>query len=209
MKSARKVAVALALLALAGAGCGGDDSEEGSAGGSSKESSTGSGSGGTSSGGVAEPGAEFKIGDTARVRHRPNTAPVNSKKTYLVDATVVEVEQASVDDLKDVNLDAEQKRATPYFVKVRLRNRGEEIPVSRSDDPDVHFVAVDDRGQEQSSLIIIGTFERCENETAPKPFATGKSYESCFIYLVPGGGSIREVRWRGTIEYITDPVVWK
>jgi hypothetical protein len=209
MDSAGKAAVLFCLLALAAAGCGGDDSEEDTGAGQPQETSASGGGGGTAPGGVAKPGTQLGIGETARVGDRPLTAPVNSKKTYTVDATVSKIEKGDIGDFKNVNLDPDQKSSTPYYVRVKLSNPGETIPVKPSDDPDAHFDAFDDRGQEQSSLIIIGTFDKCEDKDAPKPFSKGKSYESCTIYLVPGGGSIREVRWTGTFDYSSKPVVWK
>jgi hypothetical protein len=208
MDSARRAALLLVVIAVAAAGCGGDDSEEESAGGPSQDTSAAGGTGGAS-GGVAKPGTQLKVGETAQVRDRPLTAPVNSKKTYLIEATVSEIEKGDIGDFKDVNLDPQEKNSTPYYVRVKLTNPGEPIPVKPSDDPDAHFDAFDDRGQEQSNLIIIGTFDRCKDEDAPNPFTKGKSYESCLIYLIPGGGSIREVHWTGTFDYSAKPVVWK
>ncbi len=44
---------------------------------------------------------------------------------------------------------------------------------------------------------------------------TGKSYESCFAYLPPGGGSIQSVAWNdgpapasGVSVYFDKPIVW-
>ena len=73
----------------------------------------------------------------------------------------------------------------------------------------VRFDGVDDRGQEQSNVIIIGDFKPCEDTEAPQPFDTGESYESCLIYLIPGGGTLDAVQWTGADEYISEPVVWK
>jgi hypothetical protein len=93
---------------------------------------------------------------------------------------------------------------------VKIENTGEEIPLGDMEgDPDLKFGAVDDRGQEQGSVTFIGDFERCEDTDAPKPFTQGKSYESCLTYLVGGDGSITEVRWKGSDEYIIKPVIWK
>ena len=152
------------------------------------------------------PGATVEIGQTAHVTFKPLT-PITSKKTYKLDAAVLEIEKGSIDDLEDVNLDAAQKKSTPYYVTVRVTNPGGAVPVK--DDPDVRFDGIDDRGQEQPSVTFIGTFERCEDKDAPKPFTKGKSYESCLTYLVPGGGSIQEVGWSGSDEYAAKPVTWK
>lgn len=162
---------------------------------------------GTSAGGMTRPGAKLKLGDTAHVKFKPLNAPINSKKTYKLDVTVLKIEKGEIGDFKSIDLDAAQKKSTPYYVSVRVSNPGPEVPV-KSDDPDIRFDGIDDRGQEQGSLTFIGTFDRCDDKTAPTPFASGKSYESCLAYLVPGGGSIRQVNWSGADEYVLKPIAW-
>jgi hypothetical protein len=159
------------------------------------------------SGGKTQPGAKLKIGQTAHVTFKPLSAPSSSKKTYKLDVTVLKIEKGTIDDFKNVDLDAAQKKSTPYYVSVRVSNPGAEVPV-KSDDPDIRFDGIDDRGQEQGSVTFFGTFERCDDTSAPTPFANGESYESCLTYLIPGGGSIQQVTWSGSDEYVLKPVTW-
>jgi hypothetical protein len=92
----------------------------------------------------------------------------------------------------------------------KIENTGKEIPLGDQEgDPDLKFGAIDDRGQEQPSITFIGDFERCTDADAPKPFAKGKSYESCLAFLVGGDGSIDKVQWKGSDKYILKPVEWK
>lgn len=157
------------------------------------------------SGGTAKPGTELAVGDTAHVEFKP----LVGEGEYELDVAVASIEERSLDDLEGIQLDEEQKSSTPYFVKVRVENPGgEEVPV-KDNDPDVRFDGVDDRGQEQSNVIIIGDFKPCEDTEAPRPFGKGESYESCLIYLIPGGGTLDAVQWTGADEYISEPVVWK
>lgn len=199
-----RVALAIAALACAAmVGCGGDDNDEGATPPATQTTQT------TEGGGRTEPGATLKLGETAHVTYKPLTA-TDEKNLFEVDATAVEIEEGSIDDFKNVSLDEAQKASTPYYVTVRIENTGEEIPLGDTEgDPDLKFGAVDDRGQEQSSITFIGDFERCEDTDAPKPFTQGKSYESCLAFLVGGDGSITEVRWKGSDKYIIEPVVWK
>ena len=141
------------------------------------------------------------------MKFKPLTAPATSKKTYKLDVTVLKIEKGTIDDFKNVNLDAAQKKSTPYYVSVRVSNPGAEVPV-KSDDPDIRFDGIDDRGQEQGSVTFFGTFDRCDDTSAPAPFTTGKSYESCLTYLLPGGGSIQQVNWSGSTDYVLKPVTW-
>ena len=67
--------------------------------------------------------------------------------------------------------------------------------VPKDSDPAITFTAIDDRGQEQQSITFLGTFSRCDDPTPPKQFVSGKTYQSCLAYLIPGGGSIQKVQW--------------
>jgi hypothetical protein len=49
----------------------------------------------------------------------------------------------------------------------------------------------------------------------PKQFVSGKTYESCLAYLIPGGGSIQKVQWGSgpaaaneVTPYFERPIVW-
>ena len=57
------------------------------------------------------------------------------------------------------------------------------------------IAAIVDRGQEQQSITFLGTFSRCDDPMPPKHFVSGKTYQSCLAYLIPGGGSIQKVQW--------------
>lgn len=134
----------------------------------------------------------------------------DDRNLFQVHATAEEIEKGSIDDFENISLDENQKASTPYYVTVKIENTGREIPLGDMEgDPDLKFGAIDDRGQEQPSITFIGDFERCEDTDAPKPFAKGKSYESCLAFLVGGDGSITEVRWKGSDKYILKPVAWK
>src|SRR5215210_323709 len=185
------------LVCAAMAGCGGDDDDDAAAPATTQTAETTAESGGGSSAGDGrtEPGAPLKLGETAHVTYKPLTA-TDEKNLFKVDATAVKIEKGSIDDFKNISLDAEQKASTPYYVTVKIENTGKEIPLGDADgDPDLKFAAVDDRGQEQGSITFLGDFERCEDTDAPKPFTQGKSYESCLAFLLGGDGSITEVRW--------------
>ena len=208
-----KIAFAVTVLACAAVvGCGGDDDDDAAAPASTQtaESTQADDGGGASTGGgPTEPGATLKLGETAHVTYKPLTA-TDDKNLFQVDATAEKIEKGSIDDFKNISLDESQKSSTPYYVTVKIENTGREIPLGDMEgDPDLKFGAVDDRGQEQPSITFIGDFERCEDADAPKPFAKGKSYESCLAFLVGGDGSITEVQWKGSDKYILKPVVWK
>ncbi len=218
------------LLALASAGttltlgaCGGDESssssttptaadtvaETGPTATATQTATTPAASDTGNGGAKTPPETELKIGEAAHVTIKPLDAKDEDKKTYKLDAVVQSIEKGSIDDLKNIDLDAAQKKSTPYYMKVKVTNTGSKnIPVTE-DDPDVRFDATDDRGQDQGSVTVFGDFERCDDRKAPDPFKPGDSYESCLTYLIAGGGSIKAGAWSGSPEYILTPVVWK
>ena len=215
----RALATVLAGMALAiGLGaCGDDDdSDESAAPQTSTEAQTTTTTEAPASkGGLTPPGTQLKIGDMATVGWTPPSQSGISGpgKAINLQVTVEELEKGTQDDLKDISLDADQKGATPYFLKVKILNLGATAP--ETDEPDLTFDAIDDRKQEQGSVTFIGDFPRCENERAPKPFSKGKSYESCLTYLVQGG-RIAEIRWKdgpadknGVSKYFNKPIVWR
>jgi hypothetical protein len=158
--------------------------------------------------GSTPPGTNLKLGETAHVTLKPLSSGFDSKLRYKIDATVLSIEKGKKADFNNINLDAKQKASAAYYVRVKLANSSTK-PIPVKDDPDVRFDGVDDRGQDQNNVIFIGGFDACDDKTAPKPFSKGKSYESCLVYLIPGGGSIKEVHWSGADEYYSKPVVWK
>jgi hypothetical protein len=208
------------LLCAAMVGCGGEDKESAATPAATQPTptettaaeatTTTDGDGGSSAGGGrTEPGATLKLGEAAHVTYKPLSA-LDDKNLFTVDATALKIEKGSIDDFKNIDLDAAQKSSTPYYVTVKIENTGDEIPLGDTEgDPDLKFAAVDDRGQEQGSITFIGDFPRCEDTDAPKPFTQGKSYQSCLAFLVGGDGSITEARWQGSDKYVIKPVVWK
>ena len=102
----------------------------------------------------------------------------------------------------------------PRFVKSSLTEL-QNAPVPQNSDPAITFTAVDDRGQDQSSITFLGTFQRCDEVSAPKTLVSGKSYSTCMTYLIPGGGSIQSVKWdsgpspaNDVSPYFDKPIVW-
>jgi hypothetical protein len=213
MKNARLLVVATCIALI---GCGGDDSNDKEAAApatttptttatTTPTETTEAETGGDGSG-TTEPGAQLKLGETAHVKYKT----LDDDGPYDIDATAVKIEKRTLDDFKGVDLDPEQKKTTPYFVTLRITNTGEDIPLKEgAGDPDLGFDGIDDRGQEQGDVTFLGSFPPCEDNDAPKPFKKGKSYESCLVFLVPGGGSIEEVHWTGADDYVLKPVVWK
>lgn len=166
-------------------------------------------------GGLTPPGTRLALGERATAGWVPASSysATGAQTGYRLQLSVDAIERGTIDDLKNIDLDPDQQRSTPYYVTVTVKAL-EDVKVG-SDDPDVTFDAIDDRGQEQGKVIFIGDFDRCEDADVPRPFTAGTSFESCLTYLMPGGGSIEEVRWGSgpskrneVTPYFDKPIVW-
>lgn len=166
--------------------------------------------------GLTQPGAHVAFGQAATLGWVPSSqfSVTDAEKGYKLQVTVESIQKGTAADLKDLQLTADEQGSTPYYVKVRIKFL-EAIPASQTDNPEVTLDAIDDRGQKQSAVIFLGTFDRCPDNDPPKPFASGKSFESCMTYLMPGGGSIQKVQWGDgpnaadeNTPYFDSPVTW-
>ena len=184
----------------------------------SAPSGSGAAAGSGASGGAGRltaPGTHLGFGQAATVAWVPPSADATSaQKGFKLQVTVESIEKGSIADFRNVELSASERRTTPYYVTLRIKAVGKVGPHG-SDDPAITFDAIDDRGQQQQSITFLGTFHRCNETSVPKPFVTGKAYRSCLAYLMPGGGSIRQVQWGDgphaadqVTPYFDHPIVW-
>jgi hypothetical protein len=215
---------AAALLAPALAACGG-----GSGGGAAANAAPAA-SGGASSGGysapaapaapagstsLTPPGAHLGFGQKATVAWiPPSDFGTGAQKGLKLRVSVESIQRGTLADFKNVQLDAGERHDTPYYVTVRITALAKTAP-PKTDDPAISFDAIDDRGQKQESVTFLGTFQRCNETTPPKPFTDGKSFTSCLTYLMPGGGSIQKMQWNDgphgaddVSAYFDHPIVW-
>jgi hypothetical protein len=170
----------------------------------------------TTTGGLTPPGTHVPVGQQATVGWVPldDDNGTGAKTGLKLQVTVESITKGTISDFQNIDLKPDEKNSTPYYVKVRIKALDSKAPTG-TDDPDIVLEAIDDRGQQQPSITFLGTFDKCDDKDAPKPFASGKSYESCLAYLMPGGGSIQSVQWNSgpakandVTPYFDNPVVW-
>ena len=189
---AHRLAVVLVLLAIAG--CGGDSEEEPTAAATTPEATATEAAaeeapaGGGGGDEVTPLGTTLKVGEPAVIDY--TDASTNDKS--IIRLTPEKIEQGSLDDFKNIELDEEQKKATPYYAEIAVENIGDGD--LSGGDPATYINGVDDRGQDQNEIIFIGDFERCDHET-PKKLKPGDSYDACLVYLIPQGGSLEGFHW--------------
>lgn len=166
--------------------------------------------------GLTPPGTHLGFGTAATVGWVPPTLDTGTgaHKGLKLQVTVESIQKGTIADFTNIDLNAAEKKSTPYYVRVRLTALGNVAP-PKDNDPALTFTAIDDRGQEQDNITILGTFQRCDDPSPPTSFANGKSYQSCLTYLIPGGGSIKSVEWKDgpapaddVSAYYDRPVVW-
>src|SRR6266566_9191670 len=168
------------------------------------------------SGSLTPPGAHLAFGGAATVGWVPPSQDTGTgaHQGIKLKVTVVSIQKGTLADFRNVELNANERKSTPYYVQLRVTALGSTAPPKDSD-PAITFNAIDDRGQQQQSVTFLGTFSRCDDPFPPKQFVSGKTYQSCLTYLIPGGGSIQKVQWDNgpsaanqVTPYFDRPIVW-
>ena len=119
--------------------------------------------------------------------------------------TVVKIRKGKISDFKDFNLDAKQKKTTPYFVDVKYENLGKLKLQRFLMDPAIE----DPDGQEYKPLnliILSGTFKKCPQPSRSR-LRAGQSFTLCAPFLLPKGTTLERVRFQGDVT--KDPYFWK
>jgi hypothetical protein len=213
MKPGRIAAWAIAAVAVPGlAACSGTSSGSSPA---SSASSAGQGQA-AGSGRLTRPGAHLAFGGPAIVGWVPPSQDTGTGAHHGIKlrVTVMSIQKGTMADFRNVQLNGNERTSTPYYVQLRVTALSS-TPPPKDSDPAITFTAIDDRGQQQQSITFLGTFSRCDDPMPPKQFVSGKTYESCLAYLIPGGGSIQKVQWDNgpaaaneVTPYFERPVVW-
>jgi hypothetical protein len=168
------------------------------------------------SGSLTPPGAHLAFGGPATVGWVPPSQDTGAgaHRGIKLRITVVSIQKGTMADFRNVQLNGTERKSTPYYVQLRVTALSSTLPPKDSD-PAITFTAIDDRGQQQQSITFLGTFSRCDDPMPPKQFVSGKTYESCLAYLIPGGGSIQKVQWDNgpaaaneVTPYFDRPIVW-
>ena len=168
------------------------------------------------SGSLTPPGTHLAFGGPATVGWVPPSQDTGTGAHHGIklQVTVVSIQKGTMADFRNVELNANERKSTPYYVQLRVTALSS-TPVPKDSDPAITFTAIDDRGQEQQSITFLGTFSRCDDPMPPKQFVSGKTYQSCLAYLIPGGGSIQKVQWDNgpaaanqVTPYFDRPIVW-
>jgi hypothetical protein len=155
----------------------------------------------------ATPGASFAVGQPATVIFR---APGSNASSHRLRVVVDAIHRGQISDLKGLGLDADQRGASPDYVKVEITNLGPGA-LSDADDNDGlpdSLMGIDSAGNQQAALtFIVGSFAPCDDKDVPDPFKSRQTYTTCLTFVVPHG--ITKVAYTGTQAYVESPVTWK
>ena len=190
------IALSAIVLAAAAAGCGGEDGED------TESAATGPEATATEApaeeatpeatpaakGALTPLGTTLKIGEPAVIKYKD----ASNNKRSTIQLTPKSIRKGPKSDFANVDLDARQKTATPYYAEIEVVNVGKGDLGGAS--PATYINGVDDRGQDQNELIFFGDFPACDHEI-PKQLKPGGSYEACLVYLIPKGGSLEGFHW--------------
>jgi len=134
------------------------------------------------------------------------SASQSAPAKFKLRVTVSAMETGKLSEFKGGKFTKAQQGSTPVYVKVKMTNVGSGDAGSGGN-PMVEMQGADSTGQMVPALVLYGTFPRCDYKQAPKPFSPGESFESCLVFLAPGG--ITATTYTGTEAYVDSPVSWK
>lgn len=192
----RILAVTLLVLALVVSACGGD----------AKKKTAAEPKVDLPTGNVQVPsGVTLTKAGTQLAFHQPGTVAYepNTQRSSVLQIIVDSVQAGKISDFAAYQLDARTKSSRPYYVKVRVKNLGDG-DLSRSPVP---LYADDSRNTLIQSSSFNNDFKRCPSTPLPAGFTAGKSASLCLVYLVPPGGTLREMSFRPLQNF--EPITWK
>lgn len=189
-----------AVLLLALGACGGDDEADGDAGATAPASPSVA----LPTGDVEVPegveltpaGTALDFGETATVAYQAGDAG------SVVELTVVAAQTARIRDLAAYQLDEATRKATPYYVRVKVANVGSGQLGRRA----VPLFAVDGRNTLVQPSTFTTPFERCPSRPLPRRFGPGAETTTCLVYLLPDGGSLEALSYRPLQSF--EPITW-
>jgi hypothetical protein len=162
-------------------------------------SSSGSDDGGSTDDAVPVPkgfdvpaGVTLTKGGTTLTEDKPASVvyQVGGRAASAITVTVSAVRKGSIKrDFRFFSLSEADRRATPFYVDVTVKNEGPAglggaaLPIFAHDSSNTNLPAND----------IVGTFKPCKNSTLPKSFLTGETAKLCLVYLVPRGKALQSV----------------
>jgi hypothetical protein len=208
LRPARSV-VAAAVLLCAGsvlAGCSGSDDKDPEAGDPTTPAWSSSSTSASTEPSLPVPagvelttqGSRLEVGETATVAYEVRQGVVG-----VLDIKVTRLEKTSFKkSFVGWDLDQQQKKSNPYFVRATVTNRGDTDLGGKP----VPLYIVDGTNTLVEATTFASSFKPCEPGSFPKKYRPGKKEKVCLVFLSPKKGDLTAVSFRPTQEY--DPITW-
>jgi hypothetical protein len=143
-------------------------------------------------------GSQLQVGDKATVAYHVRQGVVG-----VLDIKVTRLEKTSFKkSFSGWQLDEQQKKANPYFVRATVTNRGETDLGGKP----VPLYIVDGHNTLIEATTFASSFPPCQPGTFPTKFKPGHKLKACLVFLSPKHGDLTAVSFRPTQEY--DPITW-
>ncbi|OAR24144.1 hypothetical protein A8W25_16985 [Streptomyces sp. ERV7] len=150
----------------------------------------------------AKGGETFKIGQAAQFPFAYGT-----KTKGEIALTVDAIEKGAPADLAPLKLGDKVSGKVPYYIRYTVKNVGT---------TDLAYASVSHMkghlgdGTEAQNLMIIGSFDKCPNESLPKDFTNGKTQKGCAIALAPSATTkVASAEYWGDPFTMGEGIHWK
>lgn len=146
---------------------------------------------------LTKPGSQLNVGDHAVVAYEPRQDQVAA-----LDIVVDKLEKTSIDDFSAWQLSDEQKKSTPYYVRVGIENVGDTDLGGRP----IPLYVVNENNVLLESTPFASSFAPCPSTPFPEKFGPGDRTNACLVYLAPNRGELDAVSFRP--EETFNPITW-
>lgn len=146
---------------------------------------------------LTKPGSQLNVGDHAVVAYEPRQDQVGA-----LDIAVTKLEKTSIDDFSAWQLSDDQKKSTPYYVRVTIENVGDTDLGGR----EIPLYVVNDDNVLLESTPFASSFAPCPSTGFPEKFGPGATTNACLVYLAPNHGELVAVSFRPEESF--NPITW-
>jgi hypothetical protein len=146
---------------------------------------------------LTPPGSQLSVGDHAVVAYEPRQGQVGA-----LDIRVTKLETTSIDAFSAWQLNDEQKKSTPYYVRATIENVGDSDLGGRP----VPLYVVNEQNVLLEPTPFASSFAPCPSTPFPDKFKPGDSTKACLVYLAPNHGDLVAVSFRP--EETFNPITW-
>ncbi len=148
---------------------------------------------------LTKPGTMLKLKESAIAAWEPRQDLVG-----VVDVTLTRIDETTVQaSLAGFDLQGDEQRSTPYFVRARVTNVGDTDLGARQ----LPLYFLDARGVLLAPTGVDRDFAKCPGATLPAVFAPGDKTTSCLIFLAPEGTELQSIMFRPPEGVV--PLQWR